>query len=1237
MKILMVVHGFPPECSGGTESYLLKLTKELRGRRHDVRVLTGSHEGRPEVTVVPFEHDGVPAFRLHRSGLFVDNWDKSWAPEIEPAIDGILKSFRPDIVHVHHWIRLSRHLVEIFHDRGIPCVATLHDLWTTCPIAFRVRDGAICTRDAGAASCHDCAPHATEASDAENAEALDLFAADTANDVSLARRVIVPTNAHRHTVARRLPGIDGRLRVIPHGWISGVGRTPDRKRPGADVLRLGHWGHLSKLKGVDILLDALSMLGDATRAKVHLDLFGEAVYPNERPEIEARVAKLPVTWHRGPFKPETLMEVPMDLAVIPSRCSESHSFVLDEAFLLGLPAIVPNVGALAERVGGAGATFTHGDPANLAGIITDAAEGRLDLDAWRKSIPRPRAFSDHALAIESLYRETVGMASPLATTPASLRSRRTSFLSRKVETRNATLDHMRGSLANAKSDLERAGAVMAEMEHYHKEKDKVIDWLKSQTAELDQLRQERSTTKAQYENAVAALEDTTHQLRLELANTRRDHSETVHQLESLLGDYKIENQAYMQRLASKDRLLDDVAKALDAQTRDKEELGKNLLLALATNATLERALGELRNFTSFDRSEIDALDASQSDRPPAAIAAHVAIVGELEARVHAMTQRTLRLESELTQRTQHLEEAIRTVGIAADHRAKLQGAMDDLDAAHRQLGADFTALKRESEIAIEEHRAELARRSELTMEMGRALRTLESRLDGLARMRAEEATNRATTNDTIVASRSEGSLLSRLLGGKSKAPATPDVPDRLKVLFILHQFLPKHVAGTEVYTANLTRALRERGHEAVVLCCEAHHDKSPFTRLRREMEGMTIHEVVQNYTWESFEATYNCPPMEGILESVLDEERPDVVHVQHLHYFSAGFLKIIKDRGIPIVYHLHDYMLLCPRDGQMRRADGEICDKPIPEKCAECIAHHKLDNAVIPFSLRPYHPGLAPLSPEGREAAMRAEVGIDPFDTGATLPIPMYAQAIMRRLDAWKDAAKHVDLFVSPSRFLRDMFVKEGMAAPEKIVFSDNGQDTSRFSDIGHADSDGRLRIGFIGSIAEHKGIHVLIDAMNGLPHDLPAECVIWGDGRAFIEYTESLKARITHPRTLLKGPFDPHAVAAVLSTVDVLVVPSLWYENSPLTVHEAQMAGVPVIASDIGGLAEYVVEGRNGMRFHTGDADDLRKKLLWLLEDTHRVRGFDFATIPIKDIAQDAAETEARYKDLLRNRPMRV
>ena len=161
MKILLIVHGFPPECTGGTESYVLALAKELigarsRGRgRH--RIARRRARG-PRRALRARGHQGPqdPPERALRRQL----GQVATRPRSSRRSIGCSPSFRPDLVHVHHWIRLSRHLVELFHDRGIPAVCTLHDLWTTCPIAFRVRKGSFCELPAGAASCHDCAPHA---------------------------------------------------------------------------------------------------------------------------------------------------------------------------------------------------------------------------------------------------------------------------------------------------------------------------------------------------------------------------------------------------------------------------------------------------------------------------------------------------------------------------------------------------------------------------------------------------------------------------------------------------------------------------------------------------------------------------------------------------------------------------------------------------------------------------------------------------------------------------------------------------------------------------------------------------------------------------------------------------------------------------------------------------------------------------------------------------------------------
>ena len=107
-------------------------------------------------------------------------------------------------------------------------------------------------------------------------------------------------------------------------------------------------------------------------------------------------------------------------------------------------------------------------------------------------------------------------------------------------------------------------------------------------------------------------------------------------------------------------------------------------------------------------------------------------------------------------------------------------------------------------------------------------------------------------------------------------------------------------------------------------------------------------------------------------------------------------------------------------------------------------------------------------------------------------------------------------------------------------------------------------------------------------------------------------------------------AIGSVLAKIDVLVIPSLWYENSPLTIHEAYLAGIPVIVTDNGGMAELVSDGLSGLHFRRGDVADLRAKIQRFLDEPE-LHGRLVRGIPaVKTIADDAATMEGRYRKLL-------
>jgi glycosyltransferase involved in cell wall biosynthesis len=267
-RILHVVHGFAPEVVGGTEVHVEHLARAQRAAGHDARVFAGSLEWKPTVTVHDFDHAGVPVRRVHRADLYFDRWDKGFCPEVSRVFRAMLAEFRPDIVHVHHWIRLSTDLVASAAAAGIPAVVTLHDLFPSCPRVFRLKgaDGAeACTAKLADADCVPCVPRWRFDRDDDVVAALASYRTDMRNELTLARARIAPSRSHAELLARTLE-IDAPITVVPHGRLH-----PPLERaapPPADGrFRIGCFSHLQPLKGQHLLLEALRLLPQSRESK----------------------------------------------------------------------------------------------------------------------------------------------------------------------------------------------------------------------------------------------------------------------------------------------------------------------------------------------------------------------------------------------------------------------------------------------------------------------------------------------------------------------------------------------------------------------------------------------------------------------------------------------------------------------------------------------------------------------------------------------------------------------------------------------------------------------------------------------------------------------------------------------------------------------------------------------------------------------------------------------------------
>jgi glycosyltransferase involved in cell wall biosynthesis len=204
-------------------------------------------------------------------------------------------------------------------------------------------------------------------------------------------------------------------------------------------------------------------------------------------------------------------------------------------------------------------------------------------------------------------------------------------------------------------------------------------------------------------------------------------------------------------------------------------------------------------------------------------------------------------------------------------------------------------------------------------------------------------------------------------------------------------------------------------------------------------------------------------------------------------------------------------------------------------------------------------------------------------------------QYIMRFLDL-------VDHFVSPSHFLAERYTAWGIPA-SKIAVIENASSVATTTKPAPRprEPDGRLLVGFFGQVSELKGVDVLLDAAAHLARDRVDNVSIEINGdHGQTEWKDKFLQRLESrpPNVFFAGPYRYQDVDRLMQRLDVIVVPSIWWENSPVVIQEALRNGRPVVCSDIGGMAEKVADHVNGIHFRTGSSEDLARVLRRLAQN---------------------------------------
>ena len=399
----------------------------------------------------------------------------------------------------------------------------------------------------------------------------------------------------------------------------------------------------------------------------------------------------------------------------------------------------------------------------------------------------------------------------------------------------------------------------------------------------------------------------------------------------------------------------------------------------------------------------------------------------------------------------------------------------------------------------------------------------------------------------------------------------------MKVLLVIHDFLPEARAGSELYTYYLARELTGLGISVELFFSEA----ATHSRVeRRVYEGLPC-TVVAKPRGRPLDVLEKPDAfVDAAFRECLDRVAPDLVHINHLLYLSMTLPKVAKARKIPVIFTLHDYWLSCLRFTRLDHR-GRPCTAMSPSKCTLCC--------------RPLYSRFSPeRRPEPASVARRAAR----LAYTVAFEFPAAHAAFRRRARQVLALANDVDLSIAPSRFLRDLMIRFGLPA-DQIVHLPYGIPASSPQGPRHSGRGGeRLHFGYLGSILPHKGVHVLLEAFRGIDQ---ADLSIWGGPPGYLvtEYGDVLG----QPNVRFPGKIDDSQKASLFASIDALVVPSIWFENAPLVILEALSSRVPIFTSDIGGMKELVRHGETGFHFPVGSALALRRLLLSCIEDPSRLR----------------------------------
>lgn len=381
-----------------------------------------------------------------------------------------------------------------------------------------------------------------------------------------------------------------------------------------------------------------------------------------------------------------------------------------------------------------------------------------------------------------------------------------------------------------------------------------------------------------------------------------------------------------------------------------------------------------------------------------------------------------------------------------------------------------------------------------------------------------------------------------------------------RILVVSHGHPDFSLGGAEIAAYNLFNAYKTRPEvEETWFLARADRGRGATGQIRKRRDNEYLWEQ-STHDWQMMKAA-NQDCLTTWFADLIRALNPTIVHMHHYAHMGMEFIRVIKQVNpeIRIFFTIHEYMAICKHNGQMlKTGEGhKLCSSESYDDCRQCYPQHTAED----FWLRKHY--------------------------------------YMSHFDL-------IDGFISPSEFLRQRYIQWGIAE-NKIIMIENGQkDIDPLPPRPLAEGEKRNRFAYFGQVNPYKGIDILLEALHSLKKEQRKELVVEVHGANLEHQKGEFQDKIKKlAKKLVKegclrwvGPYRPEEQMQRMKSIDWVIVPSIWWENSPMVIQEAFVAGRPLIVSDIGGMAEKVTDGVDGIHFSARNPVDLASKINNLVED---------------------------------------